>query len=361
MTVLPDVLFRDLGLIVNPCAGRGVDVRAVESLLDALGTRHVVSGPGPLGAGLVDPKRWALDVVPVPNESGAGQTFSLARGIAAHGVPAVAVIGGDGTLADVAGAIVGLPNAPILCGIASGSMNVGQLVTCLLADVCSLDPRRLEVRPVPAFVVTMEKGRALAFNDVVFGTTLVGTVDGRLRDLDAMAYLQGQVRQGRPRRIGQVGTRVVRTGTPGYGPVDAAGNMVIASGRRIGGVVAGFTSQAYVGKAVTGGICLSSLVGLPAGCLVADVPLARVGLSVASVAGMRPVRSSFASLTDNHTLVVAGVRAGTILLTDGNPFGVLRPDDRVEITVRTNALRALQSPKHSVEPTVRWSTVAGET
>ena len=353
------MLFTDLGLIVNPFAGAGVDVRAVESLLEILGTKHVVSGPGPLGAGLVDPKRWRLDIVAVLKERGAGQTANLAREIAARGVAAVAVIGGDGTLADVAGAIVDLPDAPVVCGIGSGSMNVGQLVTCPLADVYSLDRRRLEARPVPALVATMAGTRVLAFNDVVIGTTLVGTIDGLLRDLDALAYLRGQVRRGRPRRVGQVGTKVVRTGAPGRGPTDGAGEMVVASGRRVGGVVVGFTSPAYVGKAVTGGICLGSLVGSPAGCLVADVPLARVGLDFASVAGMPPIKSSFASLNADHRLVVTGVRAGTVLLTDGNPFAALGPDDRVEVTVRPGALRALQVQGHPVEPSFRPPSLDG--
>jgi hypothetical protein len=336
----------DLGLIVNQWAGAGADVGAVESVLGALGAQHVVTGPGDLGSALVDPARWSVEVVPVPDERSAAQTMALARALADRGVELIAVIGGDGTLADVAAAIVDRPGAPAVCGIGSGSMSVGQLVTCAIADLDRLDGRRLEECPVPALVAMHAGTSALAFNDVVLGTTLVGTLGGRLRDLDAVAYLQGQRRPGRPRSIGQAGTLVWRTGgrgaAGGSGDNKEAGGMVVARGRRVGGVVAGFTSPAFTGKAVTGGVCLSSWAGLAACCVVSDVPLARVELTPASVAAMRPVRCSYASLDGDQRLVIDGARPGTVLLTDGNPLAVLDESDRVEVTLRPGALRVLR-------------------
>ncbi len=329
-----------LGLIVNRAAGAGVDRQLVELVLEALGAGLVITGPGELGAAFIDPERWTVVEAPLPDQRGAAQTTALARGMAERGVGVIAVIGGDGTLADVAAAIVDRPDAPVVCGIGAGSMSVGQLMTCGSADLDRLNGRQLEPRPVPALVATHAGKSALAFNDVVLGTTLVGTLGGRLRDLDAVAYLQGHRRPGCPRTIGRPGTVVRKTGSPGDHQKTAA--MVIARGRRVGGLVAGFTSPAFTGKAVTGGVCLSSWVGLPAGCVISDVPLARVELSASAVATMGPVRCSYTSLDKDQRLVIEGVRSGTVVLTDGNPLAVLEESDRVEITLRAGALRVLR-------------------
>jgi NAD kinase len=329
-----------LGLIVNRAAGAGADRRLVELALEALGAGHVITGPGELGAAFIDSQRWTVDVVPVPDQRGAAQTMALARGIAQRGVGVIAVIGGDGTLADVAAAIVDRPDAPVLCGIGAGSMSAGQLMTCGSADLDELDGRHLEARPVPALVATHAGKSALAFNDVVLGTTLVGTLGGRLRDLDAVASLQGERRPGRPRAIGRPGTVVRKTRSPDDDK--GAGAVLIARGRSVGGVVAGFTSPAFTGKAVTGGVCLSSWVGLPAGCIISNVPLARVELSASAVATMGPVRCSYTSLDSDHRLVIDGVRSGAVVLADGNPLAVLDESDRVEITLRPGAVRVLR-------------------
>jgi hypothetical protein len=346
----------NLGLIVNRAAGAGVDGGVVELVLEALGAGPVLTGPGELGAAFIDPERWAVGVVPVPDQRGAAQTMALARAMAERGVGVIAVIGGDGTLADVAAAIVDRSDAPVVCGIGAGSMSTGQLMTCGTADLDRLDGRHLEARPVPALVATHAGKAALAFNDVILGTTLVGTLEGRLRDLDAVAYLQGQRQPGRPRAIGRPGTVVRKAARPwpaaprGPGDDQDAGAVVIARGRRVGGVVAGFTSPAFIGHAVTGGVCLSSWAGLPAGCVISDVPLARVELSASAVATMGPVRCSYTSLDGDQRLIIDGVRSGTVVLTDGNPLAMLEESDRVEITLRPGALRVLRPAPKLLQP-----------
>jgi Diacylglycerol kinase catalytic domain len=337
-----EISFRDVGLIVNKSAGAGLDSHSVQEVLQVLGTRHVVTGLGQLGGEFVDPVRWRLRLLPVQEPPGRVQSQALARSMAAQGLGLILVMGGDGTLADVAGAIADVPGAPVVCGIGAGSMSVGELTAFKLSDVAYLDSRRLEVRAVPAIVAKVETTIALAFNDVVLGTTLVGTLDGRVCDLDAAAYLQGQRLPGRPLPIGRTGAVIKRTGT-GEGPGHELGEMLIAGGRGIGGVVAGLTSSAYVGRAITGGVCLASWAGVVAGCVVSDVPLARVGLSAESVLCMRPLRSSFTALTAGHRIVIEGVRAGTAVLADGNPLALLKEQNRVEIAVRQGAVRAVKT------------------
>ncbi len=314
--------------------------------LKALGAKRVITGPGDMGAALVGSAR-SVEVVAVTDHHGAALTMAVSGQIADRGVDVIVVIGGDGTLADVAAGLAGRADPPVICGIGSGSVSAGQLVTCALAEVDQLDRQRLEPRLVPALVAAHRGQSVLAFNDVVLGTTLVGTLAGSLRDLDAVAYLEGRRRPARPRAIGQTGTVVKRTGSSG-GPDDGDGGVVIARGRSVAGIVAGFTSAAYIGQAVTGGVCLGSWVGLPAGCVVSDVPLARAELSRASVAAMRSVRSAYASLDVGHRLVIEGVRSNAVLLADGNPRAVVQDGDRVEVTVRPDAVRVFRPVRKSV-------------
>jgi hypothetical protein len=125
---------------------------------------------------------------------------------------------------------------------------------------------------------------------------------------------------------------------------------VSATGRHVGGVVAGFGSSAYVGHAIAGGICLSSFAGLAAGCIVSDVPLARVDLTSADVSKMPVVHSAFAALGGRHHLIVEGARDGTAVLVDGNPFAILGPQDQAEVRVRSGALRCLRRAHSSMGP-----------
>ena len=109
-----------LGLIVNRLGRHRGWSSTMEMALKALGATRVITGPGDMGAALIDPTHWAVEVIAVPDHGGAAQTMALSRGMADREVAVIVVIGGDGTLADVAAGIVGRPTRRRSAGSAPG-------------------------------------------------------------------------------------------------------------------------------------------------------------------------------------------------------------------------------------------------
>jgi hypothetical protein len=326
-----------LGLIVNPQAGAGAgaNLAAARQAMEALQPRAIVTGPEDLGATALWDWPGELEVLPAPTSPGREQTLALAGALLRQPLEALVVVGGDGTMADVARVYLGCAGAPPLLGIGVGSTNAGRLIACLARDLGRLRPDRLRAQPLDA-VLASANGQELgmAFNDGVIGFTVVGTLDGRIRDLDAAERLRSRAVPGVPRSIGAPQTRVVREGTGGRVP--------LACGETVGTVIVGFAEPTFFGKAVTGGICVASLTGLPAGCLVCDRPLAQVELDARTALGWPPVTSHYLSLDEDTRILVEGVRAGAALCADGNPLRVLQSEDRVEFAIRRAAVNALR-------------------
>lgn len=323
-----------LGLIVNPSAGRGAahNLRLARMTVMALVPEVVVTGAGELGGDAL------LDVVPgvVPelvllssggDESGRDTTMTLACDAVGYGVDALAVVGGDGTLSDVA---VALDRAGLRCpiiGVGAGSTNVGSLVTCPGAGVADLAPERLSVESVDALGVRVGGAAALAFNDVVVSTTIVGTLDDTFANLDADAFFHGRKVLGTPRPLSSTGARVTKVG--------GGREVLVGAGEDVGCVVVGFTEcEGMYGKALVGGIVLSSSVGVPAGCIVASFPLVFAELDRERHRQMEPLRSSYVGLDAGETVEMRGFEGGAYVCADGNPLKALEPDDVVEVRVR---------------------------
>lgn len=328
---------RRLGLIVNPRAGRGTaaNLRVARNVVDALQPVEVVTGPSQLGAEAL--RGWNGVVVECLAGAAAGreQTQTLAREIVGQGVDALIVVGGDGALADVALAYLELSSPPPLVGVGVGSTNVGRLITCRADSVTALDVSRLQPQAMDG-VLAYCNGEllGLGFNDGVIGFTVVGTIDGRIRDLDAAERLNGRNVPGAPRSIGTPGTRVRRMG--------AGGSKPIAEGEAVGTVIVGFAERRFFGKAVTGGVCLAAFVGLPAGCLVADQPLVQVEITPESVMNRPPLASRYVSLDEGTRVEVEGVREGAALCADGNPLRLLGEDDCAQFAIRRAAVTVLR-------------------
>lgn len=323
-----------VGLVVNPAAGLGArhNLEIARQAVAALGPVRVVTGPGALG-GEAAP---GAEVVSLAGRSGRAATRLVAAEAAQAGCRAIVAIGGDGTLADVAFALVqSRARCPIL-GVGAGSTNVGGLVTCLAADVAQLAHADFAAHTVAALTAGCNESLlALAFNDVVIGTTVVGTLHGEVVDLDAAERLDGRTVVAEPQPVGRAGAEVIRI---------SPGRVVkVAAGLEVGTVVAGFADgKRFYGKAIAGAVCLTGLAGLAAGCLVCDRPLVRTRLEAGELVAVEPLRSAYVSLADSDTLQVTGVGPPAVLCADGNPLKRLEPEDRVHIRVRTTAVEVLR-------------------
>lgn len=323
-----------VGLIVNPAAGRGAEpnLEIARQVVAALAPTRVLTGPGPLGE-LAVPE---AEVIPISGRSGRAATQWIAREAARAGVAALVVVGGDGTMADVAFALLEAGKRCPILGVGVGSTNVGRLIACTAADVAQLAGCQFAVEGVDALVAGCNgQDLALAFNDVVIGATVVGTLDGQVCDLDASQYLAGKRVVGRPQAVGTATARVTK--------ISKQGMVKVAHGFAVGTVIAGFAhSRRFYGKAIVGGVCLTAAAGLPAGCLVCEQPLVRVDLEANDLPAVEPLRSVYVSLTEDDTIHVTGLRAPAVLCADGNPLKLLETEDRVHIRVHMKAVDRLR-------------------
>jgi NAD kinase len=325
---------RTLGVVVNPAAGQDPrrNLAAAAAAVASLGPDRVLAGADVVEH-LGGADRQALPALP---KRGRSATQGLALAAAEAGADALLVVGGDGTLSDVATALhLAQLRCPII-GVGAGSINAGDLITCTAGDVAVLADAVLESAPVGAMSVTLAGTLlALAFNDVVVGTTIVGSIEGRLRDLSAAARLAGRTEARRPQSLNCARARVTRTG-PG-------GDVSIAADEAVGSVVIARTALPGIrGKAIVGPVGLSAFSGMPGGCVVANRPLVQVELSAAEVLSQEPVQTSYASLGPQHTIELAGFDAPAVLCADGNPLHELSPDDSVHVRFLPEAATVLR-------------------
>ena len=333
--------WRRVGSIVNPSAGSGVELalQAMRNALSSIGAEEVLTGPGQTGSAALSGWSGRVVVHDVGAASGRDQTRALARWMAGQNIAALVVAGGDGTLADVAQVCIEVGCRTPILGIGAGSTNVGRLVTCRANEASQLHPDKLETWKVDCLTACVNDdllGRA--FNDVVIGYTVVGTIDGQVRDIDAAARLRGKLELGTPGPVATSKTRVTRSGKDG--------ETVVAEGESVGTVVAGFAEPAFFGKAVSGGICLAALAGLPAGCLVCSLPLVQVQMSASALLRAAPMISSYVTLSEDVSIAVEKVRDGAALCVDGNPLRLLNQSDRIVISVRKDAVRGVRFRKN---------------
>jgi len=323
-----------IGLIVNPRSGPGAarNLEVARLLAQALEPEHVYTGPGLLGGDALPKAR----VLPVEGLTGRAASQAVARMAVEQGVEALVVIGGDGTMADIAFAVhqAGV-RCPIM-GIGAGSINAGDLVTCRAGQVEELATADFAVETITALEASCNDNvLAFGFNDIVIGTTIVGTEQGSLCDLDANAALEGRRVLAVPRSVGrQTAVVIKRSG-------DA--RLLVSAGMAVGTVIAGFTHyDCFFGKAIVGAVCLSSLVGIPAGCLVCEQPLVRTQLDRQAHLAMEPVHSAYVGLAEGEVIEVTGLAFPAVLCADGNPLKALQPADVARLCVRPDAVDVLR-------------------
>ena len=141
-----------VGLIVNPHAGRGDAIAIARDAIRALAPREILAGAGAMGADAV--RDQSARVFDWSAHAGTARTKFLAQQFAHEDIDALIVIGGDGTLADVALAIA--PRAVPLLGIGAGSANVGPLMTC--ANVTQLANARFATRALDGLIAGVNDG-----------------------------------------------------------------------------------------------------------------------------------------------------------------------------------------------------------
>ena len=324
-----------IGLIVNPQAGKGDGLALAREAMRLLVPRQVLAGAGEMGADALRDLPLALDVFDWSPHTGKTSTTFLAKRFAAEHLDALVVIGGDGTVADVAFALWNEHAELPVLGIGTGSANVGPLITCRGGEIQRLANARWTTRRVEGLVAGVhDTNLGLGFNDVVIGFTVLATVNGAVVDVDAAQKMQGHNIPRDPESIGTENAWVVKK--------SPRGETVIARGAIVATIIVGFPDQRFYGKAIAGGVLLSGLVGDPAGCLVCDHLLVRTQMDAEGYRRSEPVVSHYVGLDETERIETWGLRERAVLCADGNPLAILRPTDHAQVIVRRALAQSVQ-------------------
>jgi len=288
-----------LGVIVNPKAGNGPDPKLIRKVVEKIKPDEIITGQGELGGKYFENPK----IVDIEITHGRRDTIELVKKLDKRS-DIIAVFGGDGTASDAASA---LPEKPLLC-IPMGTTNVSPIMH-------RGDFENLKV--VKADALFIKQYRRIAFNDVVAGPTILGTINGRIMELDALAFMKGKVIKGNPGKF--------------YGRV--------TEGKRVlegiyGNIFVSMLDERYLGKGISGGASISAFAGFK--CLVACLSQTVVlgTITKESLRNLEPVKTETLSFDDSVELY-----ADTVISADGNPFAYR---EEVEIKFLEGAIKVLK-------------------
>ena len=215
-----------VGVLVNPSAGHGHRTGEVIARLEACWPETellALESDAPLFT------RAAL--LPAPEGGHVARIQRGAKALMDAGADLLVTLGGDGTAAYVAEAVVASGKRTPILGIGLGTANVGPIVTLTAED--ELPPLdAIAFRPVGSIAVFSGGKRVAAgYNDVVLGNTYLATLDGLPVTADGNALLrEGIVREGKPLvSVLTAETVITKNGRPLPHTLGEAGQIVAST------------------------------------------------------------------------------------------------------------------------------------
>ena len=179
---------RDLGVIVNLKAGAG------EVVIEKIAAKAL--------------EKFSYCTIIRSNPVGRKGTMTFACEVASR-VDAILVIGGDGTMSDVAYSLFKSGSTTPILGIGAGSTNAGPLITLKAKDIDKSDPRDLFIKEVGGILAVLNGEQVgLGFNDIVFGDTLLTTIKGKVVQVSAPEFMKGNKISTSPSRVGTATSKV---------------------------------------------------------------------------------------------------------------------------------------------------------
>ncbi len=292
-----------VGVVVNPKAGKGADVELIRSVVRKLNPELILTGQDDLGESFLG---RGVEVVEIERTFDRNDTIRLVKALDGN-VDAIAVFGGDGTASDAASAF---PGTPLLC-VPMGTTNAGPLMCDPdFQDVGSLKVVEVDGLYVPDY-------ERVAFNDVVAGPTILGTVSGEVVELDALSYMRGEIKRGNP---GKFYARI------------SEGDQVVEG--VYGNVFVSMLDDRYLAKGISGGASISAFAGF--NCLVACLSHTVVLASITKeiLRNMEPIRTETMSFDGSVELY-----AETVISADGNPFAF---KEKITVEFRKGIVRVMK-------------------
>ena len=325
-----------IGIVVNPNAGCGErEISSiVRKLLAILRGEEIHLIEGTLESRLAAELSIRATVVSTCDNS-----ILEARGTATlllqSGLDVSIGIGGEGTLCDIASAMLETGSTVQLLGIGAGSANVGPLVSLLAQDIDRLSLDRLHesrIHGIDAYVAGNLAGTA--FNDIVLGNTYFGTRNGHRIDLDAVAKFSGEDRPAEPTSVCGPQTWIDKNNQRMLTTQNDAFAQIIASPLN--------ESAVYAGKAISGLMCWAPYLGNHGVLAAANTVMVRTQLGLEDLNNAEPLRLAHISFGRDDRLTIGELLASAVLVIDGNPTSLLNPSDVVTLQMRLDAIRVLR-------------------
>ena len=289
----------NVGVVVNPKAGKGVNRELILKVLRKLNPDAVFTGQDDLGGSFLE----GAEIIEIERTYDRNDTVRLVKELD-RVADIVVVFGGDGTMSDAASA---LPKKPLLC-IGTGTTNVSPLLC---------DPEFEKLKVVEFGGLFVKKHNRVAFNDVVAGPTILSTVDGKVTEVDALEFMRGKIRKGKRGKF--------------FARVDAEGRAIEGV---FGNVFISMLDKRYLGKGISGGASISAFVGFKclAACISETIVLS--SLTKEELRDLEPIRTETLSFDTKAKLF-----AETVISADGNPFTF---NDEVVVEYREKIVKVLK-------------------
>ena len=297
-----------IGVVVNPAAGQGHKLQSVVSRLEADWSDQLLMAPaGPAAACF----QKAL-LLPEPQGGYVEKIRRSVNALLEAGSDLLVTLGGDGTAAYAAEAVIAAGTRTPLMGIGLGTANVGPIVTLGAEDPL---PPVGSLRFVPTGSIAVLCGGkrvAAGFNDVVLGNTYLATVDGETITADGAALIhEGLVRPARPLvSVFTGGTRILKNGRPLAHSLREAGQIIASP----------LEADRLYGRAIHGIFCYAP--GSPT--------LGALTLSARPLVSYEPDERGFDAFAAEERLLFSaedeitftGLAPGTLAVCDGNPYEI---------------------------------------
>jgi hypothetical protein len=251
-------------------------------------------------------------------------------------VDIILVIGGDGTMSDVAYSLFREGSDTPILGIGAGSTNAGPLITINAIEFDKLDLRALIVQKVGGILASLNNEHVgIGFNDIVLGDTVLTTLKGRVVQVSAVEFMKDKKIHVSPFSVGAIDSEV-------YIERQYMEEVTLVHKGVFGQMFAAPLEKRYLGKGLAGGTSLAAALGLPAGIAITSEPLINYSIRPEEFLDIEPIVTKTASFRECDKVVVKCLKEGTCLNVDGNPLSILGADDEVQLHYIPAAARVLK-------------------
>ena len=302
------------GVLIGPSSGSGNAARTLNAIAKALELFDISVCQGLFGSSSA-PKTWnRLETKPQENYVSSLRASVMA--LMDWGIDVLVCVGGDGLASYAADAIISVGSKVPLLGIAAGTINVGPIIAFVPEDLWNIQ----SIRPedllhagcmLDAIDVRVE-GRHLAygFNDVVFGNTFLGTINGRTVNLSVRALLEENHKQ-----IEIPSTDIV---TDSF-TICKNGNRIVPEMNKPAQIIASLLREReFYGRAVTGVLCNAPFMEHPAALALSDIVLIQASNPARGLSNFAHVEHLL--FTKGDTIELSGFGPHGQIIVDGNPF-----------------------------------------